>query len=145
MQYMSGIHALNTVCKLDTCGDWHASGIRWDNPLFLDSSESIWGNYGIESNKDIPYYKEGKFNVANHIRALLDLINLNKFSVAQGMNNDYICNEKYDQEIFEKVYELKSIKSQNDWDKIDHFMKKEYLSKWDRYKIKMEENDNAKQ
>lgn len=139
---MSGIYALNTICKLETCGDWHASGICWDNPLFLESEQSIWGDYGIEMHKDVPYLDNGKYNVANHIRALLDLINLNKFSVAQGMNDDFICNEKYDEEIFEKIYELKHIKSSNEWDKIDKFMIKEYRRKWYNFKKRMEKNND---
>ncbi len=48
-----------------------------------------------------------KFNVANHIRALLDLLYIGNFTVAQDMNKDLICNPKYDKEIFDKVIMMK--------------------------------------
>lgn len=39
MEYISGIHALNLICNLDTCGDWHQSAIQWDNPTMFNSNE----------------------------------------------------------------------------------------------------------
>jgi len=47
------------------------------------------------------------------------------------MNNDFICNPKYDEEIFKKVYELKNLKH---WEQIDKFMGREYAMKWLRFK-----------
>lgn len=76
---------------------------------------------------------EGKYNVANTIRACLDLIDAKLFYQASTMNKDYICNEKYDALVFEKVYELKAIKTQKEWNRIDKFMRKEYLLKWVRF------------
>jgi len=63
------------------CGDWHTSGSNWDNIVLLDSDESIFGDYGIEQGKIIPENK-GVFNVANHIRALLDILVKGKYSLA---------------------------------------------------------------
>ena len=94
MKYVSGIHALNLVCSLDTCGDWHQSAIQWDNIPMRESNGSIWGDYGIEHNRKIPEHS-GQYNVANHIRALLDLLEDGNFTVAQGMRKDYICNDRY--------------------------------------------------
>ena len=69
--------------------------------------------------------------VANTIRALLDLLDEGDFSNAQGMNEDFICNLIYDQEVFEKV----SMLGNNDnWKEIDEFMVKEYLMKWLKFK-----------
>ena len=130
MKYISLIHALNLPCNLQTCGDWHCSGLQWDNPNILDTKDSIFGDYGIERNKTIPEHS-GKFNVANHIRALLDLLYLRKFTVAQGMNKDYVCNSKYDKEIFELVMKMNNLPY---WNEIDLFMTKEYLRKWVNYK-----------
>lgn len=130
MKYISLIHALNLQCNLETCGDWHTSAIQWKEPNMLETEDSIWGEYGIEKDKIIPEHKE-KYNVANHIRALLDLLYLGNFTVAQGMNKEYICNNKYDQEIFDKVIMMINLPH---WEKIDEFMNKEYLKKWIDYK-----------
>ena len=44
---------------------------------------------------------------------------MGNFSLAQGMNKDFICNDEYTEEIFEQVMKLKH---SPDWDKIDMFM-----------------------
>ncbi|MBM6761016.1 hypothetical protein [Megamonas hypermegale] len=134
MKYLSGIFALNLMCDLDTFGDWHTSAIDWKKLNFWDSTDSIWGDYGIEKNRTIPENK-GKFNVANHIRALLDLISIGDFPTAQGMRDNFICNDKYTPEIFSKVSMLKN--SEN-WPAIDKFMSKEYMMQWVRYKKEVE-------
>lgn len=130
MKYVSLIHALNLPCKLETSGDWHCSSIQWENPHILESDNSLWGDYGIEDNKTIPEHIE-KYHVANHIRALLDLLYVGNFTVAQGMNKDFICNPKYDKEIFSKVTLMIDMPH---WEQIDRFMTKEYLGKWVNYK-----------
>lgn len=130
MLYLSGIHALNLPCSLLTCGDWHTSGINWNNIVLLNSNKSIFGEYGIEQGKVIPESKK-TFNVANHIRALLDLLAQGRYSVAQGMNKDFICNDLYTEEIFQKVSLMKTLKN---WPEIDRFMGREYYSKWLKYK-----------
>ena len=130
MKYVSLIHALNLPCSLQTSGDWHCSALQWENPNILNTEDSIFGEYGIEKNKIIPEHS-GRYNVANHIRAILDLLYVGNFTVAQGMNKDYICNSKYDKEIFEQVIKMINFPH---WDKIDRFMTKEYLKKWVDYK-----------
>ena len=126
MKYITGIHALNLNCSLETTGDWHQSAIQWDNPKTKESEKSIWGEYGIETNSHVPH-NEGVFYVANHVRALLDLLEEGNFSVAQGMCNNYIDNPKYTKDIFDKVSLLKNHPL---WDKIDSFMGKEYKMEW---------------
>ncbi|SDL83514.1 hypothetical protein SAMN05216520_11457 [Kandleria vitulina] len=59
--------------------------------------------------------------VTNTIRALLDLLDEGDFSNAQGMNEDFICNSIYDQEVFEKVSMLRN---NDNWKEIDEFMGK---------------------
>jgi hypothetical protein len=130
MLYISGIHALNLPCSLSTCGDWHQSAIQWKKPYLRDSSDSFWGDYGIEYNVKIPEHDE-VFNAANHIRALLDLLETGNFSVAQGMNNDFICNKNYDYEVFSQIAKLKI---KENWSEIDRFMGSEYKCKWLDYK-----------
>ena len=130
MEYITGQHALNLPCSLETCGDWHQSALQWVYPFVRSSEESIFGDYGIEKEVPIPEHSE-KFNVANHIRALLDLLELGKFTLAQGMNDDFICNDAYTEEIFSQVVKLKH---SHLWPDIDRFMGKEYYSKWLNYK-----------
>lgn len=129
MRYITGIHALNLPCKLETSGDWHTSAIQWDFPKVKESTGSLYGDYGIEQHKRIPEHT-GEFNVANHIRAILDLLEAGLFSIAQGMNNDFISNSEYDNEIFDKIYEMKSL---DNWQEISDFMAKEYKMKWIKY------------
>lgn len=133
MKYISGIHALNLTCSLDTCGDWHQSAIQWKNLNLRESVGSVWGDYGIESDKKIPDHNE-LYNAANHIRALLDLILDGKFSVAQGMRKDFICTDKYDNELFEKIYQLHNMPQ---WEKVDKFMGREYCGIWLDFKEKI--------
>lgn len=134
MKYITGQHALNIPCSLFTCGDWHQSAIQWDLPYFRDSNDSIFKDYGIEQDKKIPEHIE-KYNVANHIRAILDLLEVGNFSLAQGMNKDFICNDEYTDEIFEQVRKLRDTPY---WDEIDKFMGKEYFSEWLKYKKRFE-------
>lgn len=137
MKYISGIHALNLTCNLDTCGDWHQSAIQWENLNLKESKGSIWGDYGIETNKKIPEHTEC-YNAANHIRALLDLIADSNFSVAQGMRKDYICTDKYNNELFEKIYQLRDMPN---WIEIDKFMGREYCGKWLDFKENLNNGD----
>lgn len=126
MIYLSGIHALNLPCDLQTCGDWHTSGIDWKGIALLNSDNSIFGDYGIECDRTIPE-NDGTFNIANHIRALLDLLAQGRFGLAQGMNKDFICNDVYTEEIFRKALLMKPL---DNWPDIDRFMGREYHSKW---------------
>ncbi len=98
----------------------------------LESDNSIFGDYGIETGRSIPEHVQS-YSVANHIRALLDLLQMGHFSVAQGMRNDFICSDEYDEEIFGKVLLLKESPS---WQQIDRFMNKEYSRSWREYKEK---------
>jgi hypothetical protein len=130
VRYVTGIHALNLPCALPTCGDWHTAALRWKDVTFGDTDTALFGTYGIEYDKHIPEHEE-TFAVANHIRALLDLLEQGNFSAAQGMNRDFICNADYDREVFEKVAALRSVPH---WPKIDAFMAREYYNKWVRFK-----------
>ena len=131
MMYVSGLHALNLPCKLDTTGDWHPASMDWGNMFIVETSNSIWGDYGIEKERNIPYIGE-TWAVANHIRACLDMIAAGDFSNTRGMRNDYIGNDKYNDEIFSRVIQLNG--RSNLWPKIDRFMENEYLMKWVNYK-----------
>lgn len=131
MKYITGIFALNLPCSLNTCGDWHSCSINWDNVDIRESNNSILKDYGIETNQSVKFLnKSKKYNVANHIRALLDMLIVGNYGYAQGMKEDYICNDKYTKEIFEQVLKLNSL---DNWAEINHFMIKEYKMKWLNY------------
>ena len=130
MKYLSNIHALNIENSLNTCGDWHTSALNWSNIKLLESGNSIFGDWGIESGKSIPEHS-GVFNVANDLRAILDLMVDGNVGFLRGFKNDFICTDEYDLEFFEKVLELKEVPH---WSDIDELMKKEYMFKWDRFK-----------
>ncbi len=130
MKYITGLHALNLNCSLLTCGDWHQSALRWKNITFAESDDMFFKEYGIEYPHKIPHHKS-TFYVANHIRALLDLLELENYILAQGMRDDYICNEAYTLEIFDKVYRMRDLKN---WEAIDKFMGSEYYMAWLNYK-----------
>ena len=55
---------------------------------------------------------------------------IGKYGYAQGMKEDYICNEQYTDEIFNQVLKLKN---ENNWHEINNFIKKEYKTKWIDY------------
>ena len=139
MKYISGIPALNVLCSLDTPGDWHAPSVDWKTLDLYESEEMFFKNYGIEKNKTIPQNTQ-KYNVANHIRAILDMFQLDNFVYLKGMRNNFIETDKYDDEIFQKVYSMKVLPN---WGKIDAFMEKEYMLKWISYKEYMEQRSKS--
>lgn len=126
MKYVTGVQALNIPCELETTGDWHRSAIRWTELCLRDSDTMFFGEYGIESEKTVPEH-EGKYYVANHIRALLDLLQEGDFSNAQGMRKDYIGNDNYNAEVFRQVKKLSVLVN---WPQIDDFMTREYKVSW---------------
>lgn len=133
MKYLTGIHALNIECPLLTSGDWHASALRWKDLTIADTENMFFGDYGITMGVPVPEHY-GPYVVANHIRALLDLLQWGNFATAQGMNDDFICNPDYDMEVFQKVWSMRIL---HNWEQIDAFMGKEYRMKWIRFKEHM--------
>lgn len=130
MLYISGRAALNIPCQLETDGDWHRLSIDWDNVRLRRSSDSIFGEYGIEKQRKVSWLKE-PVNVANHLRALLDLLDDGQLSTARGMRNDYINNDQYTKELMDHVWMLRD---RPHWDAIDQLMGREYAMIWVRYK-----------
>lgn len=130
MKYITGIHALNLPCSLETTGDWHTSALNWQNLKLRESNESFFGDYGIETCSIVPE-NPGTYYIANTLRALLDLLIDDNIGVAQGIKDDFICNDKYTKEFFEKVIELRDMPN---WKRINDLMCKEYLFEWDTFK-----------
>ena len=130
MLYLTGIHALNLECGLATCGDWHRSALAWKDLTLRDSEKSVFGEWGIEGAKPIPKHN-GLYYVADHLRACLDLVAEGNFALAQGMKDDYICNDSYTPVVFEKTALLRDSAG---WASVDAFMQKEYRLDWLGYK-----------
>ncbi len=61
----------------------------------------------------------------------MDLLYVENFTVPQGMKEDFICNSKYNEEIFNKVILMIDLLH---WEQIDRFMTKEYLDEWVNFK-----------
>jgi hypothetical protein len=134
MQYITGLQALNLKTSLDTPGDWHRSGLKWSTLTIAESTDSPFGDYGIEVIDSVPEHV-GQFKVANHIRALLDIIHSGRFGLAQGMRDCFIDNAKYTEEIFGKVILLRGL---TNWADIFDFMSQEYKMEWVSYVKRLE-------
>ncbi len=129
MVYVSGIHALNIEDSLETCGDWHTSALSWSNPDLRDSSKSVFGSWGIESNKKVPKHEE-LYNVANTLRAVLDLMSDGKVGYLRNFRDDFFCTDKYNEEFFRQVLLLKD---NEHWSEINALMKREFMYEWDSF------------
>lgn len=128
MKYISGMQALNLIPPENTPGDWHFSSMNWENPTMRESDDSPFGDWGIYVG-EVP--RIGKMHIANHLRACADLIAERYYGDAQGMRDNFIDNDSYNEEFFEKIMLLKSFKN---WSEVDEFMEKEYLCRWLNYK-----------
>jgi hypothetical protein len=134
MKYITGTYALNLPCELETLGDWHYSAINWNDVPLSDSDNSVYA----ESDIYLQQLQTGEVRfVANHMRAVLDLIEQGYFSAAQGMRDNFIGNERYTPEILNKVFMLQDKKN---WPQIDAFMGREYLCDWLNYKRRRAEH-----
>lgn len=129
MEYISGVQALNIDDSLETCGDWHQSAIQWTKLDLRESEGSLFGDYGIEENKEVPKH-EDRYNVANVLRAILDLMSDGHTRYLKGFYDDFICTDKYNIEFFEQVQKLKDSEH---WDDINKLMKMEFMWEWDEF------------
>ena len=66
----------------------------------------LFKDWEIEPDHKIPDHPNKTYYVANHIRALLDLLELGNFTVAQGMKDDFICTDEYDEILFKKLSQM---------------------------------------
>jgi len=60
-------------------------------------------------------------------------LEIGNYSAAQGMNDDFIGNDDYTDEVFHKVALMRDLPH---WREIDSFMGREYYGKWLDYKRK---------
>ena len=130
MLYLSGIYALNVENTLNTCGDWHTSALDWSNIKLEESTNSIFGSWGIEMNKSIPEHTE-LYNVADDLRAILDLMqHRNNLGYLKGFRDDFICTDEYNDIFFQKVILLRNLEH---WADINELMQREFMFEWDNF------------
>lgn len=130
MLYLSGVHALNIENTLNTCGDWHTSALDWSNIKLADSSNSVFGVWGIEMNKSIPEHTE-LYNVADDLRAILDLMQKEEnLGYLKGFRDDFICTDEYNDIFFQKVFLLRNLKH---WADINSLMEREFMFEWQNF------------
>ena len=123
MKYISGLHSLNLPCKLNTDGDWHTSALSWKDLCIMDTDSSPFGNYGIENGRCIPEHK-GTYNVANHLRAILDMLVIGRYDLISGFKRNFFSTDEYDEELFQKVQTILPN------EKVNKAMHKEYGRRW---------------
>lgn len=139
MKYITRVQALNIEDSTECGGDWHQSSMNWSKLDLAESDGSVFGDWGIEVDKAVPEHEE-HYNVANTLRAILDLM-LNKYYISylKNFRNDFLCTDKYNQEFFEKVYELKD--KVDHWEDIRQLMKREFMWDWDKFIASKEHNN----
>lgn len=131
MKYITRVQALNIEDDTECCGDWHQSSMNWSKLDLAESDGSVFGDWGIEVDKTVPEHTE-HYNVANTLRAILDLLqNRDNLGYLKGFKDDFLCTDKYSQEFFEKVYELKD--KVGHWKDIDRLMQLEFMWDWDKF------------
>ena len=107
MQYITGHHALCCPCALNTPGNPHHLSVDWTYPATADTDTAFFKDYGIEKDRIVPIDSTPR-NVANHLRAVLDLLAEGKLKELVGLKHEIIANDLYTPELFNKVIELNS-------------------------------------
>ena len=137
MKYISNEYALNIPCSLKTSGDWHYNSYPVEKAKLFDSNESYFGDFGIEEH----VINNKTYFVANHLRAILDLMFCKKFDFLKGFKDDFIVVDDYNSMFFDKVYELRNLDM---WDEVNFLMKEEFMIEWLDY-IDQKEGNNSLQ
>lgn len=135
MRYITGIVALGTFCERDTRGLWNirrSDYLDEENMRLRESNESPFKDYGIERNKIISYHEFTTYNVADHVRAYVDLLYDGKFDFLKGVFADAINDSRARKDIFMLVYgKLRHLAI---FKEINEFMEDEFGSAWISYK-----------
>lgn len=130
MLYITGMHALNLPCSLNTTGGWHTACFDWGNLTVGDTTGHLLGDWGIET---CVISDDETVLIANTLRACVDMLISGDFLNAAGMRDDYICTDEYDDELFVHIDMLRDLPQ---WQQIDRFMRKEYELKWLHHKVR---------
>lgn len=134
MQYVTGYLAFGIPCELPTPGKWNITKSEYlDDKLFklVNSEDSPFGDYGIEKNKLVPHREFCLFNVANHVRAYVDMIYAGEFDKLKDLFFECINNAKAREDIFMLVYgKLRKLACYRE---VNEFMCEEFGNSWHAY------------
>lgn len=135
MIYLTGMISFGIPCLLDSRGTWMYSKAEFSNPEYMvsrESNESVFKDFGIEKDKIIPYYGDDSlFNVANHVRAYLDILSWGQYDELKGVFYDYIFSMDCRGMIFDSVY--KYLRFGKSFQDINRFMSEEFGNAWLSY------------
>lgn len=129
MKYITGTTAFCIPCDLNSPCKWNATKKDFENITLAESDDSVLKDYGIETDKIIPYHPDEElYNVANHVRAYLDLL----------LNGDYetLASIECSPDVrFEMFKQVRRLLARNDiptvaYIGIDNFMQETYGSLW---------------
>lgn len=135
MKYLTGILAMQIPCDLPSQGIWRLSRKDFLNDeLFVlkESDDSRYKDWGIEQNKIVPGREFMLYNVANHVRAYIDMLEDMQFDTLKGLFMEAIAEPKCRHDIFMAAYG--KLRHLADWQEYNSFMKKEFGNSWESYK-----------
>lgn len=134
MMYLTGRLAFGIPCSLDTPGDWEILDDEYATDEFklVDSTDSPYGDWGIEQNVLVPKKEYCLYNVANHARAYLDMIYNKQFDELNLVFEKCIDNGNVRKDIFMMV--LGKLRMLPDYDEYNKFMQNTFGNAWESYK-----------
>lgn len=134
MQYVTGMTAFGIECKRDSCGKWNLTKDDFTNNekfTLRESDDMPYKDYGIEKDKIVPYREYCLYNVADHVRAYLDLLYECKFDLLTGLFDECIKDMKCRKDIFMTVYgKLRNLAI---FKEVNEFMISEFGNAWLSY------------
>ena len=134
MKYITGIIAFGVECNRNSVGRWNITKEEFlDDKLMelKESDESPFKDYGIEENKLVPYHDICTYNVADHVRAYVDMLHDEQFDELKDLFYECIVDLKCRHDIFMLVYgKLRHLKG---FRKVNEFMTDEFGSAWVAY------------
>lgn len=134
MKYITGYLAMGVECERPTPGKWNITKQEYlDDEMFKlrESDESPFKDYGIEKDKLVPYRMFCTYNVADHVRAYVDMLFDGEFEKLEGLFAECVNNAKAREDIFMLVYgKLRHLAC---FREVNEFMEKEFGNAWYSY------------
>lgn len=134
MKYLTGLVAFGVPCELNSIGKWNVTKDEFTNPdkfTIAESDDSPFKDYGIEKDKIVRYHPDELYNVANHVRAYLDLLADRNFNVLKDLFYECIKDTKCRELIFKAAYgKLRYLACFHD---VNNFMIDEFGNAWVSY------------
>ena len=134
MRYVTGRCAFGVIDDTPSVGIWNIrkSDFLGEGFIERDSEDSIFGDWGIQKNVLIPYREFCTFNVANHVRAYCDMLEMGMMTDMKGLFAEAIDNAKCRLDIFTLVYG--KMRNTELFEFVNIFFLEEFGSDWTSYK-----------